>query len=319
VTSALGTEALLRSVVAAAVRAPSMHNTQPWRFRLAGGALEVRLDRTRQLPVADPQGWAARLACGAAILNARLAFAVTGFPAVTELRPDPREPDLVARLRPGEPRPPTPEESALFAAIPRRHSNRSPFTGEPVPAQVCRALTAAALAEQGWLSLLIGRGPLAIVAEVVRAADTALVRDAAYRSELMAWSRRTESVDGVPLSAGGPSPQPQDLLAMRDFGGSARGPGRDYESDPLVGVLATPGDTVLDQITAGQALQRVLLTATEYRLAVSLLSQPIEVPAAREQLRRGLRRHGTPQMVLRLGYGQPGFPTARRPLDDVID
>lgn len=70
---------------------------------------------------------------------------------------------------------------------------------------------------------------------------------------------------------------------------------------------------------AGQALQRLLLTATDHGLATSMLSQPIEVPAAREQLRIGLGRGGTPQMVVRIGYGRPGQPTDRRPLDEVID
>ena len=106
---------------------------------------------------------------------------------------------------------------------------------------------------------------------------------------------------------------------MRDFGGGPRAPGRDFESDPLVAVLGTAGDTTLDQLAAGQALQRVLLTATEHRLAASMLSQPIEVPAARERLRKGLGRLGVPQMVLRIGYGRPGFPTPRRPVADVID
>jgi len=311
--------AVFLAAVEAAVRAPSLHNTQPWRFRLRDGALEVLADQRRRLPAADPNGWALRIACGAAIFNARLAFAVAGCPAEVRLRPDPMQPDLLARLTPGPGRPATPDEKHLHAAIPLRHTNRQPFAPEPVPAEVRRYLVAAARAEGAWLDLLVGRGPLAVVAEVVRAADTTLIRDSAYRRELEDWSRRTEADDGVPLDAGGPSPEPQDLLAMRDFGGPPRAAGRDYESDPLVAVLGVAGDAPRDQLAAGQALQRVLLTATEHRLAVSLLSQPIEVPAARERLRGGLHRHGAPQMVLRIGYGRPGYPTRRRPVADVID
>lgn len=310
---------MFQQAVEAAIRAPSMHNTQPWRFRIRAGALEVLGDRTRTLPVADPRGWALRIACGAAVLNARLAFAEAGRPARVRLRPDPAQPDLLARLEPGAPRPATPAQRALYEAIERRHSNRQPFAPQPVPAEARRELLRAATEEGARLDLLIGRGPLAVVAEMTRAADTALVRDARYRAELAAWSRVADADDGVPFAVGGPSPRPTDLLAMRDFGGPARAPGRDQETDPLVGVLSTAGDTVHDQLVAGQALQRVLLTATAYGLATSLLSQPIEVPEARDGLRRGVYPHGYPQMVLRIGYGQPGFPTRRRPVADVLE
>ena len=84
-------------------------------------------------------------------------------------------------------------------------------------------------------------------------------------------------------------------------------------------VLGAPGNTPADQVMAGQALQRVLLTATDMGLSASLISQPIEVASAREQLRRALRRFGTPQMVLRIGYGQPGWPAPRRAVDEVLE
>ncbi|HKS98430.1 MAG TPA: nitroreductase family protein, partial [Rugosimonospora sp.] len=62
-TLAIERDTLLRAVDAA-ILAPSMFNVQPWRFRLAGGGLEVWADRDRWLGVADPTGRAARLACG---------------------------------------------------------------------------------------------------------------------------------------------------------------------------------------------------------------------------------------------------------------
>ena len=104
------TAADLRTAVAAAVRAPSLHNSQPWRFRLRDGAMEILADHGRRPALADPSGWALRVACGAALLNARLALAVHGIPVEARLCPDPSEPDLLARLVPQPSRPPTPAE-----------------------------------------------------------------------------------------------------------------------------------------------------------------------------------------------------------------
>jgi nitroreductase len=313
------TEAHLRGAVAAAVRAPSLHNSQPWRFRLHGGAIEVRVDPDRRLPAADPTGWAARLACGAAVFNLRLALAVAGTPARVRLRPDLTDPDAVARLVPGPPRPATPDEQGLYAAIARRHSSRSPFWPDPVPADARAHLVASARAEGAWLDLVIGTTAVGAVAEIAHSAHRVLERDRRYAAELAAWSRTTGHPDGVPADAGGPTAEPQDLLPLRPFGSRPRPPGRDFEAEPLVAVLGTAGDVPGDQITAGQALQRVLLAATDLGLAASLVSQPIEVPSAREQLRLALSRYGTPQMVMRVGYGQPGWPTPRRDPAETID
>ncbi|GLZ58298.1 nitroreductase [Micromonospora sp. NBRC 107095] len=309
----------LRIAAVDAVRAPSLHNTQPWRLRLRDGGIEVLADPGRRLPATDPSGWGVRVACGAALFNLRLALAVVGAPARVRLRPDPAQPDLLARLVPDIPRRPTPAEQSLYTAIPRRFSNRLPFWPDPVPADARWRLGEAARAEQCWLELLIGVSAVSAFGEIARGAHRVLERDPAYRAERERWLRREFAPDGVPSSAGGPQGEPQDVLPARGYGGRDRAPGRDFEPEPLVGVLGSAGNTAVDQVIAGQALQRLLLTATDAGLSVSMLSQPIEVPSAREQLRLSLGRLGTPQMVLRIGYGQPGRPTPRRDVDEVLD
>ncbi|GIH21093.1 hypothetical protein Raf01_92650 [Rugosimonospora africana] len=295
-----------------------MHNTQPWHFHIHDGGLDVLADPARQLHVADPHGWAVRLACGAAIFNARLAFAVAGRPVAVALLPQPDQPDLLACLTPGPPRPPTPRETALYRAIGRRYSNRHPLRAEPVPASSRAELIRAARKEGARLRLLPDQQSLAVVAGLVHTADATLNRDPAYRDELAQWSHRDpHSTDGVALDAAGPGPEPHDLLTMRTFGTGNRRAGRDFESEPLIGILVTAADALHDQLAAGQALEHVLLSATENQLAVSMFSQPIEVPTARDQLRAIVG--DTPQMVLRIGYGLPGYPTARRPVADVLD
>jgi nitroreductase len=311
-------DADLRRAAAAGIRAPSLHNTQPWFFRLCAGAIEVLADPARRLEVADRTGWAVRIACGAATYNARLALAAAGTPAEVLLHPDQAQPDLIARLTPGPVRAPTYAEQDLFAAIARRYSNRAPFWPDPVPADARVRLIEAARTEGAWLDLLVGMTALSGFAEIAQSADRVLRRDVGYQSELVGWTHTEAAPDGVPVTAGGPVAEPQDLLPQRSFTEQRRAPGRDYEPEPLVGVLGAAGDTRIDQIVAGQALQKVLLTATDAGLASSLISQPIEVPSARDQLRRSLGRAGIPQLALRIGYGRPGRPAGRRDLADVL-
>jgi nitroreductase len=308
----------LRIAAAAAIRAPSLHNSQPWRFRLRNGTVEVLADPRRQLAVADSTGWAVRIACGAAVFNARLALAAGGTPAEVVLRPDHCQPDLVARLEPGVSRPATYAETDLFAAVSRRHSNRRPFWPDPVAPEIRVRLIEAARAESAWLDLLVGMTALSGFAEIAQSADRVLRRDASYQAEMSTWTHTDAAPDGIPVTAGAPAAEPQDLLPQRAFSERRRAPGRDFEPEPLVAILGTSGDLPQDQLIAGQALQRILLTLTDAGLACSMMSQPIEVPAARDQLRRSLSRTGMPQMALRIGYGQPGPPTARRDLDEVL-
>src|SRR5258708_14687681 len=133
-----------------------MHNTQPWRFRVLHAActIELRADPERMLPVADPTGRALHIACGAALLNLRLAAAVGGREPVVELLPDPNQPLLLAVVRlpglhhAGE------AERELHAAITLRHTNRGPFSGRPVPPGVLAELGDAATIEGGILHVL---------------------------------------------------------------------------------------------------------------------------------------------------------------------
>ena len=219
-------------------------------------------------------------------------------------------PDVIARLSRCAERPPTRAEQELYDAIPRRRSHRGPFRSDQVPSPVRVRLIAAARDEGGWLDLLVGTTAVNGFAEIARGADRVLRRDSAYQQALASMR------DALPVGAGAPLAEPYDLLPQRLFDDRRRT--GDYEPEPLIGIVGTPGDRPADQTVAGLAMQKVLLTAVAAGLETSMISQPIEVPAAREQLRRALGRTGFPQMVVRFGYGTPGRPTPRRELAEVI-
>jgi hypothetical protein len=120
----------------------------------------------------------------------------------------------------------------------------------------------------------------------------------------------------VPSTVAGPAPSPDELLARRRFGGTAGT--RQYERQPLIGLLGTAGDGPGDQVRAGIALQRVLLTATDLGLATSIFTQPVDVATVREQLGRALGRQHPAHVLMRFGYAVGVSPTSRRPAHDVI-
>ena len=310
---------IARRLVEAAGAAPSIHNTQPWRFRVAGDdLLEIHGDPERMLWVADAQGRALHLSCGAALLNLRLAARSTGAKPLVWPLPDPHaEPTLMAsvQLTPG--RPATVGECELFESIWRRRTSRAPFSGQRVPDAVWVALEQAASAEFALLRPL-DAADTARVLRIAADAERELAEDFDHRVELARWVG-TDGDDGMPATALGARPD-RDPPPVRDLGRAAPGtplPAGNYEARPQLAVLATARDDPADWLRAGQALQRVLLTATAAGLAASFLYQPIELHDMRQST-GWWPWPECPQIILRLGYGPAGAGSPRRRVDDIL-
>jgi nitroreductase len=325
----------LFQVIRIAQMAPSVHNTQPWVFWIrADDRMELRasvsgragpdlLGPDRRLLVADPLSRELAISCGAALYNLRLAFRVMGHDAAVWLLPDAvNDSSLLASVEivTGRIRHPTVKEQKLYSAIPRRHTNRSPFTDEAIPASVQAALKGAAFEEEGWLRSL-DRPQAGKWIRAAAEADMKLEKDAGYVAELNRWTRDRNPGSGVPTAAVGARGTRGDT-PVRDYGLGGR-PREQFERHPQLLALSTDSDQPVDWLRAGQALQRVLLTATLHGVSASFLTQPMELSDHQDQSRRWPWRWPfaeVPQMVLRVGYAtRPAAFTPRRNAPDVLD
>lgn len=312
----------IRRIVQLATRAPSVHNTQPWRWVARGRVLELYADRRRRLPVADPTGRDLLVSCGAALHQASVASAALGWsPAVTRL-PDSPDPDLLARVE-LTPAPPPVDAAEVLEAIDARCTDRRRFTSWPVPDERLAGL--AQVATQAGTRAV----PLTDVSERFRADRIVLQATERYRSddamtaEQQDWRDRS-SVDGVPST----------VVPRRT--GSAGVPGRftdgdlDEPDEPVVEgsdglvVIFDVEDDPTAWLRAGEGLSALWLAATAGGLSVVPLSQVVEVPESRKAFQlEVLGGLAHPIILARIGWQAIGrselVRTPRRAVDDVLE
>ena len=316
-----------RYVVTAAVWAPSVHNTQPWRFTASGEELGLYADAGRQLRVADPDGREMMISCGAALFTARLALRSLGYLPETQVLPDPGQPLLVARVSWGRRVARTEFEQRLFGQVRRRRTHRGGFDPVPLPRGLLGTLREGAARDGAMLRIVADDGRRAALAEAVQAAERIQRRDSARAGELARWAPGPGSAraDGVP-----PASYPARAEhTSPDFPGRNFAHGHGWGLPPLstaspfrsagvVGLLTTAQDGAPDWVSAGQALQRILLTASTCGIAAALHTQPLEVSWLRESIRAELSDGAYPQLILRFGAVTQAADSVRRPPGEVL-
>jgi hypothetical protein len=316
-----------RRVVAEAIWAPSVHNTQPWRFTVHEHQVSVHADQRRRLEIADPDGREMLISCGAALFTARLALRSIGWIPEVDLLPDATDPLLVARLGWRRQAPVSEYEWRLFSHVRTRRTHRGAFDLEPLAPGLLAAMRAGATRDGATLRVVADDARRASLAAAIQMAERAAQLDGDRVRELARWAPPPGSTraDGVPATAYPARPE----HTSPDFPGRDFAHGRGWGLPPLttasaarstgvVALLTTRHDRPEDWVIAGQALQRILLTASAAGAAAALHSQPLELPWLRQVIRMQLSDGTYPQLILRFGNVVQVAVSTRRDVADVL-
>ncbi|MGH8827539.1 MAG: Acg family FMN-binding oxidoreductase [Jiangellaceae bacterium] len=308
------------TLIGAAIWAPSMLNTQPWRFRLHGHRIEVHRDLMRELPASDPEQRMALISAGAVVFNVRVAAASLGYDVASTIEPG-AENTLVAaltltrRTSSGQP-----SLAVLHPFVATRRTNRQPFDASVVPTSIREQLSTAASSEGAVLEWIDDPNRRWWLLRLKTDADLDDAVDSDRIAERRKWVGGDRDRDGIPSRSLGPkavrlSSPVRDLAADH---ADLRRPSARFEESADLALLSTSHDSRADWVVAGQALQHVLLVATSVGVSTSLLSEAMEHKDLRWLGRNPLGHWLEPQTMIRFGYGPQVPATPRRPVAEFM-
>jgi hypothetical protein len=317
----------LKFFVKYAILAPSGHNTQPWLFEINDDEMSINLyaDRTRALPVIDPEDTELIISCGAALENLIVALKYFEYYAEVEFFPSETDNDLLARIKPMIGYEPDADDKKLFNAIKNRHTNRLPFADDTIDGVKLQKLKSAISEENIDMLVIEGEQVREEVIKIIEQGDKIQAANKSFCRELAQWvhPNRTNSKDGIPgyafgmgdlISFGSPF-----FIGNLNWGDIQAGRDRNLvKGSPVLAIFESKTNRPIDWLRTGMALEKVLLKASSEGIAASYLNQPIEVEELKDKLKKLLNLKGFPHLIIRMGYGKEVKPTPRRDLEEVI-
>jgi hypothetical protein len=315
---------MIKNVVQPACRAPSLHNSQPWRWVADDGGLHLFADRARIGHHTDSTGREVIISCGAVLDHLRVAAAGAGWRAAIERLPNSNDPNHLATIEFREMDFVSDHERELAEAIKHRRTDRLPFAAPPGWDEFEPIVHSVIDDHVVHLDVIDDNGRPAL-ATVSRLTERLRHHDASYEAEMLWWTGYSDPHEGIPPTALVSDAEAARVDVGRQFPAGVHGhrrPGIDRDHS-LVLVLSTYDDSRDNVLRCGESLSAVLLECTAAGLATCTLTHMIEIHSSREAVRRLTGRVAEPQVLIRVGraprHEWPPPPTLRRALSDVLE
>jgi len=318
-------QATVRRAVELACRAPSLHNSQPWRWVNEGSTLHLFADLTRTMTAADPQGREVYLSCGAVLDHLVTAMASEGWHSSVDRFPDPHDPFHVASLQFSWASDELTETFVSRAlAILERRTDRRPFDTPPDWEDLDVQLRLTVIPYHIMFDTVLTNARPQL-AEASRLTEAIRQNDPSYEAELTWWASSSVIDEGLPSTLLMSPASPGRVDVARTFPAASYGPQKDsgaIDHSKIVVLSTLHEDARLEVLRCGEALSAVLLDCTAKRMATCTLTHMTELAQSREIVRQLIGQRGLPQVLIRIGQTpQNGevITTPRRPLAEVLE
>ncbi len=315
--------AVITNAVGLASRAPSLHNTQPWRLVAGGDGLQIHLDPSRVVTATDRSAREAVISCGVLLDHIRVAMAAGGWATHVDRLPNPNNLDHLATLQ-FEPMEFVTEAHRKRAdAILARRTDRLPMEAY-ADWDAFEPLLRARL-ESGPVHLdVLSDDQRSDVAEASALTESLRLYDSAYHAELTWWTTPFATEDGIPQTALVSAAESERVAVSRTFPVTAHSDRRPTLHDDwaTLVVLSTDGYSREDALDAGEALSALLLECTMSGLGTCPVSHVTELHASRDLVATLIDRDACPQLLVRIGIAptltDSPPPTPRRAVDTFL-
>lgn len=301
-----------------ALLAPSSHNTQPWLFKIKSeNTIEIYADYSRWLKIADADKREMHVSIGCALENLLIAAARFGFETQPIYFPNGENEKLVAAVELKKSEKANDERRRnLFEFLTTRSTFHGVFLEREIPEGVLREIENCADESGINLYLTSDEKIRQKVDDLIARSDAMQFADPEFRKELSSWIAQGVFGNSWLMSQIGSL-----AVAYLNLGNStAKTDAKVLRSAPVLGLIATAENDRVSQVKAGQIFERIYLAARKHNLGVRPVSQIVQIPEHKEELKKLLPNAGEfPQQPFLLGCAEfADAHTPRRSLEEVL-
>ena len=306
-----------------ASKAPSEHNTQPWKFHITDSTITVLPNLDVALPVVDRNNRELFISLGCAVEN--LCIAASYFGYTTHIIECSIEVIILELTKNA-----LTIEDSLFHQIEKRQTNRNIYNGNKISDGILQQLQS--IPKENGIQFYFTEinTPFAnTITQYIMKGNEIQMADIAFKNELLSWMRfnkkQVEAThNGLSYLVFGNPPLPRILarpivsLFLKP-NAQNKSDRKKIDSSSHFVVCASQRDTIEEWINLGRTLQRFLLKVTEIGISYAFLNQPCEVAALAFDLREKLpvnKEH--PTLIMRIGYAKQIPYSPRKKIETLL-